>query len=950
MKKLRIILISTLFVLAFCMLIACGAPSLSKPENLEITNKTLTWDAVDNARGYTVEINGDQHDVRRTSYSFAGTRLEEGTYTFKVKARGNEIDFVDSEWATVTYVQGYESGILYALNDAQNAYIVKSVGTAKGDVVIEDTYNGLPVVAVGDFAFTNSIDTTSVVIGKNVTKIGARAFYGCTAMTSVFIPDCVTEIGEMAFQSCHSLTEVVVPFGVTKLPTSAFAYCKSLTEVDLVSSSVDEIGNSAFKSCESLESITIPEDVTSIGAEAFRNCGKLTSVDIKARSMTVGESTFRLCTSLTSVELGNCKTAISDSMFAGCNKLTKIKIPDTVTAIGNAAFSGCTALAYITIGKGVVSIGSDAFYDTAAIAGITDPIHVLGKWIVGVADRYSESINDDMLTLYNERKDIIGIADYAFNSCIYLNAGTVPQSVKYVGKGAFYNCPTLVVVVMQDNVESIGDAAFYGCENLQAVLMGRNVERIGEYAFAYCKSLVKENIIIYDKIKSIGTYAFYKTGIWENALKANSETAGVVYVGNWVVGCDPDKMGSVEVADGTVGLADYAFTYCSGLSSVSLPSSVKYIGEGAFYGCTGMYQGESTRSPMFNVNIPQGVTEIKPYTFYGNALREIGIPDSVTSIGYAAFGGCLALKEVAIPNSVTTMDSFAFWLCSSLESVTLGRNLTAVPDRAFSGCAKLKSIAIPAKVTSIGERAFYRCASLESVEFKGDLVETIGDKAFYMCSLLKSVSLPENVTEIGNYAFYKCESMSSIEFNDSLETIGDFAFYGCVSLKTSALPGSLGYVGNSAFRYCRNLSGVSIGRNVKVIGEHAFYGASNVTLYCEATSLPGGWAARWNSSYRPVVLGCTYDASYTYVAAVQKTDTSIYNSNAVGGIAPPKRAGYTFVGWALAPDATVAEYAANELASAPNGTLYSVWKEGEDESDNNKEENENDNDNGIEND
>ena len=133
MKKFGILILSSLIAVAAAMLIACSVPALSSPQGLEITNKTLSWNAVENARGYTVDINGETRDIRRTTYSFE-SNLPEGTYKFRVKARGNGVDFSDSAWTEIEYVQGYESGMTYTLVDDGKSYVVSSVGRARGDI------------------------------------------------------------------------------------------------------------------------------------------------------------------------------------------------------------------------------------------------------------------------------------------------------------------------------------------------------------------------------------------------------------------------------------------------------------------------------------------------------------------------------------------------------------------------------------------------------------------------------------------------------------------------------------------------------------------------------------------------------------------------------------------------------------------------------------------------
>ena len=144
-------------------------------------------------------------------------------------------------------------------------------------------------------------------------------------------------------------------------------------------------------------------------------------------------------------------------------------------------------------------------------------------------------------------------------------------------------------------------------------------------------------------------------------------------------------------------IADYAFLGCSGLTSVSIPSSVTSIGAYAFSDCSG--------------------------------LTSVLIPASVTSIGDSAFSGCTGLTSVTIPSSVTSIGSQAFLGCSGLTSVSIPASVTSIGAYAFYGCSGLTSMSIPAGVISIGSGAFYGCSGLTSASFMGN-APTIGSQAF----------------------------------------------------------------------------------------------------------------------------------------------------------------------------------------------------------------------------
>ena len=157
---------------------------------------------------------------------------------------------------------------------------------------------------------------------------------------------------------------------------------------------------------------------------------------------------------------------------------------------------------------------------------------------------------------------------------------------------------------------------------------------------------------------------------------------------------------------GLTSIGDYAFYYCSILTSITIPNSVTSIGSYAFYYC---YK-----------------------------LTSVTIGNSVTSIGVRAFYYCDSLTSITIPDSVTSIGSDVFWSCSELASVTIGNSVTSISSNMFRNCTKLRNITIPDSVTSIGGEAFYNCSSLTSITIP-DSVTSIGSSAFRGCDKLTSV-------------------------------------------------------------------------------------------------------------------------------------------------------------------------------------------------------------------
>ena len=171
-------------------------------------------------------------------------------------------------------------------------------------------------------------------------------------------------------------------------------------------------------------------------------------------------------------------------------------------------------------------------------------------------------------------------------------------------------------------------------------------------------------------------------------------------------------------------IGEYAFSGCSSLTSVNIPSSVTEIGQSAFSGC----------SSLTSVNIPSSVTKIGQSAFSDcSSLTNVNIPSSVRRIGYEAFYNCTSLTSVNIPSSVIWIDRAAFSNCSSLTNVNIPSSVTRIGNEVFSGCSSLTSVNIPSSMAEIGEKAFYDCKGLKSIYVFAEDVPTIGTDAFDGC-------------------------------------------------------------------------------------------------------------------------------------------------------------------------------------------------------------------------
>ena len=188
---------------------------------------------------------------------------------------------------------------------------------------------------------------------------------------------------------------------------------------------------------------------------------------------------------------------------------------------------------------------------------------------------------------------------------------------------------------------------------------------------------------------------------------------GVVYVvtslgASCFEGCT--GLTSITIPSSVTSLGDYCFPGCSGLTSITIPSSVTSLGDGCFQDCSGLT----------SITIPSSVTSLGDYCFPGcSGLTSITIPSSVTSLGDGCFQDCSGLTSITIPSSVTSLGGNCFWNCSGLTSITIPSSVTSLGDFCFQGCSGLISITIPSSVTSLGGNCFLNCQKLETVYFEG---------------------------------------------------------------------------------------------------------------------------------------------------------------------------------------------------------------------------------------
>ncbi|KAA5421062.1 leucine-rich repeat domain-containing protein [Bacteroides cellulosilyticus] len=697
------------------------------------------------------------------------------------------------------------------------------------------------VVEIGSLADCTGLTTLSIPSNVNVNDFFCT---NCTALTSVnFKGNVGTRISSTSFSGCAALTSVNIPTGVVTIGNNSFDGCASLAQLTMPEP-LATIGEYAFRN-SGLTGITFQRNLTIIGKYAFDGCKDLVSINFPANVTEIKEYTFNDCVKLKNIELPNGLIYIKDYAFNGCASLGKVTIPGGVQNISPGAFKN-SGLTEVILKEGVMSLSNNSFDGCLLLKKVTFPttMKTIGgfsntgiKEIAFAEGATPEAISDyaflncDSLSTITLPNSIKSLGTGAFYDCDTLKTVKLPTGITKIAKQAFYHCGFLQSITIPQSVTEIGAEAFAACSKLTTISLPSALTTIGIASF---HSTGLTSITLPEGMTTIEPGTFGKSKLksikLSKSLKqitSNNESYNLGSLPNEYydfrkyINMYRDDSGafqnckeleSIDLNGAVLTiLGSYTFNECDKLRSIDLSSTkLEEIPTSAFYSC------DSLRA----ITFPSTVKTIGQQAFYYNlSLESLKMPAALTSIYNNAFNECKKIRNIDL--SATSLTKIESWFSNvdSLRTVKLPSTVIEIGESAFAG-SPIEEINFPASLTTIGNYAFSG-NRLKTVDLSATQFTTINNW-FANNNKLRTVKLPETVTTLGENAFNNCY-ITGINFPSSLTTISNNALNYC-QIDTLRLPATVTEIGNSAFRYAK-FDCVEIPSTVTKINSNAFYDA-----------------------------------------------------------------------------------------------------------------------------
>ena len=456
-------------------------------------------------------------------------------------------------------------------------YSVAAYNGIMPDVEIPKEYNGIPIVHISSFAFSDR-EIMFVTVSENIREIDSDAFVG-SSIQSIILPKSLKRIGRRCFKDCNSLFTVYYRGDVSDWINISFA---------------DEDSNPMFfaesiyltnsqNKFEEVTEITLPENLTVLNDYALAGFNKVTNINFGNTLEKIGKYAFYNCSSLQTLTLPDSLRIIEDFAFSGCSGITRLELPAQLKLVGGCAFYNCSNL------ENIYYHGSTE--DWCNINLESTPVPQAMRFYIK-----------------NESQEWVEITEV-----------TIPETVTEIKENTFYGFTSLTKIYLHDAVTSLGINAFRNC-GIFSITIPKSLTNFGPNAFEDCNNLKK---VYYD-----GTIGDWCNNEFYYSPSTPMNEAYEFYIKN---GNGYDKIATIDIPNNITEIKDNAFygfaqvtefnisnnirtigrksfAYCSGLTYLNIPEGVKIIREFAFSGCSNMEY----------IIIPNTIEEIEEYVFRDN--------------------------------------------------------------------------------------------------------------------------------------------------------------------------------------------------------------------------------------------------------------------------------------------------------------------------------------------
>ena len=628
------------------------------------------------------------------------------------------------------------------------------------------------VDSIGDLAFYYCSALESIVIPNGVTTIPSQCFYDCTSLKSITLPSNLVNINDYAFESCSNLLNITFPATVKTIGYRTFRSCSNLQSITLPSTLMN-VGREAFAYCYGLSSVYCMANnpLQLVNADIFDGVTSKATLFVPKESLNAYQSAevWKSFSSIKSMERIPCDQPVIDFsgyMLTMTTRTEGAKIYYTIDGTEPTTISQLyTAPIPIRQNATIRAVSVCEGYDNSPVSRYNLEV-VMPRPVITVSDDFLVTISCEKpdapdfpiphiyyclfpenyvptKKIFEEYEGPIRITNSTYIYAYAASEGCTdsPSSSSDYYTNYFVAQPTIdwnAESKMLTMSHSDEDAMiFYTLDDSQPSTastlytepfeVGRNVI-VRAVAYKTGKLCSQERTQI---IKGIDS-RIYIDGIYYKLTDNSSAneveiTNGAAYIGDITI---PETVTFEGKTYTVVGVGPEAFRYCTGLSSISLPASLRYIGNYAFTSC--------------------------------NKLVEIDLSKTqqLTSIGYEAFYNLSNLESIDLPNTLTSIGTSAFSRCYKLKSISIPAGIKEIQNNTFSYCSQLQTIVIPESVKAIGNNAFYEC-KISSINLPEGITE-IPQTAFYGCTKLESITLPSTITKIGSSAFVGCSVLNKV--------------------------------------------------------------------------------------------------------------------------------------------------------------------------------------------